>query len=136
MDQGAPIQLWWSSDCDLFDICSLPIQLMEINEECHWKVYWIAMLAREEWALPFIVFQCSESPGYFVVTDREHVAHVKKTSCPGGGELKEVGEYSELEKAQVAFDASLAMHSIASKGYYCFEAPALAAVATANPEMH
>jgi len=93
------------------------------------------MVAREEWILPFIVFQCSESPGYFVVTDKEHVAHGKKTSCPGGGELKEVGEYSELEKARVAFDESLATRSIASKGYYCFEAPA-AAVTASNPEMH
>jgi hypothetical protein len=135
LDQGAPIQRS-SSDCDRFGVYTSPIQLMEINAVCCWKAYWIGMVPREERILPFIVFQCSESPGYFVVTDKEHVAHVKKTSCPGGGELKEVGEYSELEKAWVAFDESLATRSIASKGYYCFEASAAAAVTASNPEMH
>lgn len=85
--------------------------------------------------MKFIVFRCSESPDYFVVTDNEHVAHVKKTSCPGGGELEEVGEYTESGQGPAAFDASVAMRAIAGKGYYCFEAPAVAAVA-AHPEVH
>lgn len=59
---------------------------------------------------------------------------MKKSSSLDGGGLREVGEYAELEAARMAFDQSLAMSSIANKGYYCFEAPSMAA-APPSPEM-
>jgi hypothetical protein len=87
----------------------------------------------EDWSLKFIVFQCSESPRYFVVTDSEHVADVRKGSCPDGGELKELGEWAEGGRERAAFDESVAMSSIADKGYSCFEAPPVAAASPTAP---
>jgi hypothetical protein len=87
----------------------------------------------EDWSLKFIVFQCSESPGYFVVTDTGHVEDVRKSSCPDGGELKEVGEWTEGGRELAAFNESVAMSSIADKGYYCFEAPPVAAAPPTAP---
>ena len=84
--------------------------------------------------MKFIVFQCSKSPDYFVVTDNEHIADVKGSLCPGGGELKHVGEYGEMGAERAAFDETLAKAAIAKKGYYRFEAPSMAAVPT-SPEM-
>jgi hypothetical protein len=84
--------------------------------------------------MKFIVFQCSKSPDYFIVTDKDHVAEVKGSLCPDGGELKEVGEYGEMGKERAAFDETLAMNSIAKQGYFRFEAPSMAAVSPA-PEM-
>ncbi len=81
-----------------------------------------------------VVFQCSKSPAYFVVADADHVAEIKGTLCPDGGELKEVGEYSEMGEERAAFDESLAMSAIRKQGYYRFEAPSMAAVSP-SPEM-
>ena len=82
----------------------------------------------------FIVFQCSKSPDYFVVTDRDHVDDIKGALRPGDGDLEKVGEYSEMGKERAAFDESLAMSSIRKQGYYRFEAPSMAAVPP-SPEM-
>jgi len=84
--------------------------------------------------MKFMVFQCSKSPDYFVVTDKEHVADIKGGLCPDGGNLKEIGEYPEMGKKRAAFDESLAMTSIRKQGYYRFEAPSMAAVPP-SPEM-
>lgn len=84
--------------------------------------------------MKFIVFQCTKSPDYFIVTDKDHVAEVKGSLCPDGGELEEVGEYPEMGEERAAFDESLAMTSISKKGYYRFEAPSMAAVPP-SPEM-
>lgn len=84
--------------------------------------------------MKFIVFQCSESPDYFIVTDNEHVAAVKGGLCPDAGELKRVGEYGEMGAERAAFDEAMAKASIAKKGYFAFEAPGMAAVPT-SPEM-
>jgi len=84
--------------------------------------------------MKFIVLQCVESPDYFIVTDKDHLAKVKGSLCPEGGELKEVGQYAEMGEERAAFDETLAMRSIAKKGYYRFEAPSMAAVPP-SPEM-
>jgi hypothetical protein len=84
--------------------------------------------------MKFIVFQCSKSPDYFIVTDNEHIADVKGSLCPGGGKLERVGEYGEMGKERAAFDEGLAKASITKKGYYRFEAPSMAAVPP-SPEM-
>lgn len=73
--------------------------------------------------MKFIVFQCSESPRYFVVTDKEHVADVKRSPFRDGSGLKEIGGHGGIGEKRVTFDESVAMSSIAEKGYYCFEAP-------------
>ena len=84
--------------------------------------------------MKFIVFQCSKSPDYFIVTDEEHYSVVKGSLCPGGGELRQIGEYKEMGEERAAFDETLAMNSIREQGYYRFEAPSMAAVPPA-PEM-
>ena len=84
--------------------------------------------------MKFVVFQCSKSPDYFIVTDHHDVADLKGTLCPDGGKLKEVGEYAEMGQERAAFDESLAKNSIAKQGYYRFEAPSMAAVPP-SPEM-
>ncbi len=82
----------------------------------------------------FVVFQCSDSPDYFIVTDDDHVGDAKKGLRRGDGDLKKVGEYAEMGEERVAFDESLAMSSIRKQGYYRFEAPSMAAVPP-SPEM-
>ena len=82
----------------------------------------------------FQVFQCTDSPDYFIVTDAEHVAEIKSSLCPEGGKLREVGEYAEMGEERAAFDESLAMSAIRKQGYYRFEAPSMAAVSP-SPEM-
>ena len=84
--------------------------------------------------MKFVVFQCSESPDYFIVTDDDHVRDAKSALRPGDGDLKQVGEYPEMGKERVAFDESLAMSAIRKQGYYRFEAPSMAAVPP-SPEM-
>jgi len=84
--------------------------------------------------MKFIVFQCSKSPDYFLVTDKDHVDNVKGGLRPGDGDLKRVGEYPEMGEQRVAFDESLAMSSIRNQGYYRFEASSMAAVPP-SPEM-
>lgn len=84
--------------------------------------------------MKFIVFQCSKSPDYFIVTDNEHIADVKGSLCPDGGELKQVGEYGEMGAERAAFNEATAKASITKKGYYRFEASSMAAVPT-SPEM-
>jgi hypothetical protein len=82
----------------------------------------------------FTALQCSGSPDDFIVTDKDHGAGVTGSLCPDGGELKEVGEYHQMEEERAAFDESVAMTSIRKQGYYHFEAPSVAAVSP-NPEM-
>lgn len=82
----------------------------------------------------FVVYQCSEDPDYFLVTDEEHKAQVKGKLCPSGGELKLVGNYAEMGEERVAFDETLAKNSIEKQGFYRFEAPSMAAVPP-SPEM-
>ena len=84
--------------------------------------------------MKFIVFQCSKSPDYFLVTDKDHVDDVEEGLRPGDGDLKQVGEYPEMGEQRAAFDESLAMSSIRKQGYYRFEAPSMAAVPP-SPEM-
>lgn len=90
----------------------------------------------------FTALQYSGSPDDFIVTDKDHGADVTGSLCPDGGELKEVGEYDQMEEERAAFDESVAMTSIRKQGYcrfeyrfeYRFEAPSMAAVPP-NPEM-
>ena len=82
----------------------------------------------------FQVFQCIESPDYFIVTDAAEGADVKSSLCPDGGKLKDVGEYSQMGQERAAFDETLAMSAIRKQGYYRFEAPSMAAVSP-SPEM-
>lgn len=84
--------------------------------------------------MKFIVFQCTKSPDYFIVTDNKHMADVKGSLCPDGGELKEVGKYAEMGAERAAFDEAMAKAAINKKGYYRFEASSMAAVPT-SPEM-
>ena len=84
--------------------------------------------------MKFVVFQCSKSPDYFVVTDKDHVDDVKGGMCPDGGDLEKVGEYPEMGKERAAFDEGFAMAAIRKQGYYRFEAPSMAAVPP-SPEM-
>jgi hypothetical protein len=84
--------------------------------------------------MKFVVFQCSDSPDYFIVTDDDHVGDAKKGLRPGDGDLKKVGDYAQMGEERVAFDESLAMSSIRKQGYYRFEAPSMAAVPP-SPEM-
>ena len=84
--------------------------------------------------MKFVVFQCSKSPDYFLVTDEDHVDDAEKGLRPGDGDLKKVGDYPEMGKERVAFDESIAMNAIRKQGYYRFEAPSMAAVPP-SPEM-
>jgi hypothetical protein len=84
--------------------------------------------------MKFVVFQCSKSPDYFIVTDAEHVGDVKGKLCPEGGELNEVGKFGEMGEERAAFDESAAMAAIAKQGYFRFEAPSFAAVPP-SPQM-
>ena len=84
--------------------------------------------------MKFVVFQCSKDPDYFIVTDEAHKSEMKGSLCPSGGDLKEVGEYSEMGAERAAFDETLAKNSIEKQGYYRFEAPSMAAVPP-SPEM-
>ena len=96
--------------------------------------YAISEGAEEDKAVKFVVFQCSESPDFFVVTNIDHIGAAKDSLCPNAGVLKEVGEYTEMGERRAAFDESLAMIAIAKQGYYLFEAQSMAAVPT-SPEM-
>ena len=84
--------------------------------------------------MKFVVFQCSKSPDYFIVTDKDHVADVRGSLCPDGGDLKEVGEYPEMGEERAAFDESFATAAIRKQGYYRFEARSMAPVPP-SPEM-
>ncbi len=84
--------------------------------------------------MKFIVFQCSESPDYFLVTDKDHVDDVEEGLRPGDGDLKRVGEYPEMGERRVAFNESIATSAIRNQGYYRFEASSMAAVPQV-PEM-
>lgn len=82
----------------------------------------------------FVVFQCAKDPDYFIVTDEAHRSEVEGGLCPGGGELKPVGNYTEMGKDRAAFDETLAKNSINKQGYYRFEAPGFAPLPP-SPEM-
>lgn len=84
--------------------------------------------------MKFVVFQCSKDPDYFIVTDEAHRNEMKGGLCPNGGDLEEIGDFSEMGEERAAFDETLAKNSIKKQGYYRFEAPGMAAVPPA-PEM-
>lgn len=84
--------------------------------------------------MKFVVFQCTEDPEFFIVTDEAHKANVTGELCPNGGKLKEVGDFPEMGEIRAAFDEKLAKESIEARGFYRFEAPSMSAVPPA-PEM-
>ena len=84
--------------------------------------------------MKFVVFQCTQDPEFFIVTDDAHKANVKGNLCPNGGELKEIGDSPEMGETRAAFDEKVAIESIKAHGFYRFEAPSMAAVPP-SPEM-
>ena len=85
--------------------------------------------------MKFIVFRCKKAPDYFVVTDEAHLGSLPGGVCPGGGELEKVGEYPELGESRVAFNEAIAKNSIASQGFYRFEAKTFDPVAVSPGTM-
>ena len=71
--------------------------------------------------MKFLVYRCTKSPDYFLITDEEHKAEISGELCPDEGELELIGEYPEMGQSRVAFNESIAKDSIANLGYYQIE---------------
>ncbi len=84
--------------------------------------------------MSFLVYQCSDDPSVFVVTDPDHATSLGAEACEGRGVLKPIGEFGELGEARVAFNEAAARKAIARQGYYRFEAASFAPVPRV-PEM-
>lgn len=85
--------------------------------------------------MKFIVFRCSRSPDYFVVTDDAHLKGVSAAVRPGDGELERVGEFPEMGEERVAFNEALAKDAIKRQGWYRFESKTYDPVATSPGTM-
>jgi len=83
----------------------------------------------------FVVYRCNKDPDYFLVTDETHQGTLRGDDCPAGGDLEEIGTYTELGKERVAFNESLAKDAIKTQGYYRFEAKTWDPVAQAPGAM-
>jgi len=80
--------------------------------------------------MEFHIFQCEREKDCFVVTDAEHEAALDEEICPYPDDtLVKVGVFGELGEKRVAFDEGLAKRSIASQGYFRFNAKTFDAVA-------
>ena len=71
--------------------------------------------------MKFVVYQCTKTPDYFLITDEEHKAQMKGKMCPEGGNLELIGEYPEMGELRVAFNESIAKNAIENQGFYEIE---------------
>lgn len=73
--------------------------------------------------MSFHVYRCKRDQDIFFVTDDDHVEKVTDRLCPTPDDvLQKVGVFSAMGESRAAFDETIAKNSIASQGYYRFEA--------------
>ena len=80
--------------------------------------------------MTFIVYQCKDSPDWFVVTDADHEAALGGKDPEDQGDLVRIGGYGEIGEERTSFNEALAHQSIGKRGYYRFHAKTFDPVAT------
>lgn len=85
--------------------------------------------------MKFIVYRCTRTPDYFLITDEEHKGQIVGDMCPEGGNLELIGEYPELGESRVSFNESIAHSAIRKQGFYQIESKTFDPVAQAPGTM-
>ncbi len=71
--------------------------------------------------MKFVVYQYTQAPDIFLVTDDDHRVQALEQASPEKGPLELIGEYGELGESRMAFSEALAKSAIENQGFYEFE---------------
>lgn len=85
--------------------------------------------------MKFVVYRCTKTPDYFLITDEAHRDQMRGGMCPEEGDLELIGEYPELGESRVAFNESIAQSAIKKQGFYQIESKTFDPVAQAPGTM-